>query len=99
MSITTLHGFLTALAIGPGLPLQSRRPHHASHEHDRRHAFEPVLYEGEVEGGGTIVVAHDCCAGLLARVELALRRQPLLGDESDSAFLVPFVKLGDRRGS
>jgi hypothetical protein len=22
-------------------------------------AFEPILYEGELEGGGTIVMAHD----------------------------------------
>ena len=58
-------------------------------------AFEPILYEGEVEGGGTIVVAHDWCARFLAGVELAYDDwQPLLGDQSDSAFLVPFVKLG-----
>ena len=62
-------------------------------------AFEPILYEGEVEGGGTIVVAHDWCAGFLAGVELAFDDwQPLLGDQSDSAFLVPLVKLGTDEG-
>jgi hypothetical protein len=25
--------------------------------------FEPILYEGDVEGGGTIVLAYDWCAG------------------------------------
>jgi hypothetical protein len=89
MSITTLYGFLTALAIGPGLPLQKRRPHHASHEHDRRHAFEPTLYEGEVEGGGTIVVAHDCGAGLLARAELAC-------DDSRSWATSPIARSSSR---
>ena len=89
MSITTLHGFLTALVVGPGLQLQSRRPHHGSHEHDRCHAFEPILYEGEVEGGGTIVVAHDCCAGLLARVELAC-------DDSRSWATSPIARSSSR---
>jgi hypothetical protein len=74
MSITTLHGFLTAPAIGPGLPLQNRRPHHASNEHDRRHAFEPILYEGEVEGGGTIVVENLRAA----RYGAASFREPVL---------------------
>jgi uncharacterized protein len=62
-------------------------------------AFEPILYEGELEGGGTIVVAHDWCAGFLAGVELAYDDwQPLLSNQTDSAFLVPFVKLGTDEG-
>jgi hypothetical protein len=89
MSITTLHRFLTALAIGPGLPLQNRRPHHASHEHDRCHAFEPTLYEGEVKGGGTIGVSHDCGAELLARAELAC-------DDSRSWATSPIVRSSSR---
>jgi len=48
-----------------------------------------------VEGGGTILVAHDWCAGFLAGVNLAFDDwQPLLGDEFNSVFLVPLVKLG-----
>ena len=129
MDITALDGFLTALAIGPGLPLPSRwmpviwggkgDPVAESAEQAHRivslimrrmnmigamlgrepPAFEPILYESEVEGGGTIVVAHDWCAGFLAGVELAFDDwQPLLGDQSDSAFLVPLVKLGTDDG-
>ena len=45
------------------------------------------------------MVAHDWCAGFLAGVELAFDDwQPLLGDQSDSAFLVPLVKLGTDEG-
>ena len=40
-------------------------------------------------------LAHDWCAGFLAGVKLAFDDwQPLLGDESNSVFLVPLVKLG-----
>jgi len=54
--------------------------------------FEPILPEGEVEGGGTIVLAHDWCAGFMTGVELAFDDwQPLLDDQSDSVFLVPLV--------
>jgi hypothetical protein len=61
-------------------------------------AFGPILYEGEAEGGGTIVVAHDWCAGFLARVKLTFDDwQPRLGDESNNVFLVPLVKLGPTR--
>jgi len=119
MDITVLDGFLTALAIGPGLPFPRRRlpviwggksdPVAESAEQANRivslimrrmnmigamlckepPAFEPILYEGEVEGGGTIVVAHDWCTGLLTGVELACDDwQPLLGDQTESAFLV-----------
>ena len=129
MDITALDGFLTALAIGPGLPLPSRwmpviwggkgDPVAESAEQAHRivslimrrmsmigamlgrepPAFEPILYEGEVEGGGTIVVACDWCAGFLAGVELAFDDwQPLLGDQFDSAFFVPLVKLGTDEG-
>jgi len=37
-------------------------------------AFEPILYESEVEGGETILVAHDWCAGVFAGVKLCIRR-------------------------
>ena len=37
-------------------------------------AFEPILYEGEVEGGETILVAHDWCAGVFAGFKLSIRR-------------------------
>ena len=52
-------------------------------------AFEAILYEGEVEGGGTIVVAHDCCAGLLAQVELAC-------DDSRSWATSPIARSSSR---
>jgi hypothetical protein len=61
-------------------------------------AFEPILYEGEVEGE-TILVAHDWRAGFLAGFKLAFDAwQPLLGHESNSVFPVPLVKLGTDEG-
>jgi uncharacterized protein len=119
MRLTALDGFLTALAIGPGLPMPSRwmpviwggQSDQVVESTEERHrivglimrrmnmigamigktppAFEPILYEGELEGGGTIVVAHNWCAGFLAGVEVAYDDwQPLLSKQNDSAFLV-----------
>jgi uncharacterized protein len=63
------------------------------------HAFEPILLEGEVEGGETIVLAHDWCAGFMAAVELSFDDwQPLVDDQNNRALLVPFVKLGTDEG-
>ncbi len=91
MDITALDGFLTAVAIAPGLPPPSTwmpviwggkgEPVFHSAEGAQRivslimrrmnmigarlgqapPAFEPILLECEVEGGGTIVLAHDWC--------------------------------------
>ena len=129
MDISALDGFLTALALGPSVPLPSRwmtiiwggeeDPVVESADRARRNVslivrrmnmigagfgneppvFEPILYEGDVEGGGTIVVAYDWCAGFMTGVELAFDFwQPLLDDQSDSVFLVPLVKLGTDEG-
>ena len=62
-------------------------------------AFEPIFLEGEVEGGGTIVLAHDWCAGFMGAVELNFDDwQPLMDDQCNNAFLIPFVKLGIDEG-
>ena len=62
-------------------------------------AFEPILLEGEVEGGETIVLAHDWCAGFMAGVEFSFDDwRSLVDDQDNSAFLVPFVKLGTEEG-
>lgn len=129
MDITALDGFLTAVTIGPGLPLPSvwmpliwggkDQPLFESAEQAHRivslimrrmnmisdmlgqepPAFEPVLYETELEGGGTVVMAHDWCAGFMAAVDHAVDDwQPLFDDESNRAFLVPFLKLGTDEG-
>jgi uncharacterized protein len=129
MDITALDGFLTAVAIAPGLPPPSTwmpviwggkgEPVFHSAEGAQRivslimrrmnmigarlgqepPAFEPILLECEVEGGGTIVLAHDWCAGFMAAVELAFDDwQPLVDDQSNSPLLVPFIKLGTDEG-
>jgi uncharacterized protein len=62
--------------------------------------FDPILLEGEAEGGGLIILAHDWCAGFMAGVELFLDDwRPLVDDPSNCIFLLPFVKLGTAEGA
>jgi len=82
------------------------KPRHAAHEHDRAMLCKapPAIRADTLRrrggGGGTIVVAHDWCAGFLPGLSLHSTIGSAPGrQKSNSVFLVPACKAGDRRGS
>jgi len=61
-------------------------------------AFEPLLYESEVEGG-ELWSADDWCFGFMRAIELSFEDwDPLFADQANRVLVVPILMLGTDEG-